>query len=121
MEQLSRGSAGRRSAILIFLVEALPFHDRRTSAGAVFVDIHITAASREAIVLLEAEVLVIVTTTAAATRDAATSTAAASSSSSSPHAFEFLAIPSFTTTTTSTWRWGSIFKAVQMACRGAVR
>jgi hypothetical protein len=109
MKQLSGGSAGRRSAILIFLVEALPFHDSRTSAGAVFVEVDITAASREAIVLLEAEVLVIVTATTATTRDAATSSAAASSS---PHAFEFLAIPSFTTSTTSTGRWRSIVKAV---------
>jgi hypothetical protein len=99
MEQLSRGSAGRRSAILIFLVEALSFHDSRTSACAILVDVHIAAASREAIVLLEAEVLVIVTTTIATTRDAATSAASASASSASPHALEFLAVPSFTTST----------------------
>ena len=81
-------------------------------------DVNIAMASREAVVLLEAEVFVIITvTTATMTRDNAASatTTTTTTSCASPHAFKSVAIPSFTTATTR-----RLFKAVQVAGRGAI-
>jgi hypothetical protein len=62
MEQLG-GSTARGSLETLIFVESLSLHDSGTSACAVFMEIDVTMAAREAVVLLEAEVLIAVTTT----------------------------------------------------------
>jgi len=116
MEQLSRGTT-RGSAKTLIFVESFSLHDHRASARAVFVDVNIAVASREAVVLLEAEVFIIITiATATMTRDdAAAATTTTTTTYASSHAFKSVAIPSFTTATTR-----RLFKAVQVAGRGAI-
>ena len=86
MEQFGGGSP-RGAVVAIVLVEALSFHDSGATTSAVFVNVNVAVASREAFVLLEAKVLLFI--------GAATNTTTATAGGVSSHALELLAVPSF--------------------------
>jgi len=92
----------------IFFVVAFSLHDSGASACAVFMEIDVTMASGETIVLLEAVVIVIVATTTAATASH-TSARWWRRRRSPSHALKPVAIPSLGTATRR------LVKAVQIA------
>jgi hypothetical protein len=97
VEQLGWGTALGSLKTVLFVI-SLPLHDGRTSTCAVFVNVDITTASRETVVLFEAEVFVVITTTTCTTTAARDASPTATSASSS-HLLEPGAIPSLRPTT----------------------
>jgi len=97
-----------RAVETIFFVVAFSFHDSGASACAVFMEIDVTMASGETIVLLEAVVIVIVATTTAATASH-TSARWWRRRRSPSHALKPVAIPSLRTATRR------LVKAIQIA------